>query len=149
MVEPGENTKVHDSEEVHADQTDQQSLSRDALTEEGANEDDRIDGFTEAELRNILKKASLQTWSESQEKSNIRFDSITAQVQYYEKLRNIDERSSGRGNDNNSKSNSKGGRRNNINKKGGKSNTSGGTTSIQMLLVPYMEAVIPSVSARY
>ena len=51
-------------------------------------------------------------------KSNIRFDTTTAQVQYYEKLRNMDERSSSRGNDNNSKSNSKGGRRNNISKKG-------------------------------
>jgi len=50
------------------------------LPEEGANEDDRIDGFTEAELRNILKKASPQTWGETQEKSIIRFDSITAQV---------------------------------------------------------------------
>ena len=61
------------------------------LPEEGANEDERIDGFIEAELRIILKKASPRAWRDTQEKSNIRFDSVSAQVQYYEKLRNIDE----------------------------------------------------------
>ena len=62
------------------------------LPEEGAEEEDRIVSFSEAELRNILKKASPRSWRDTQEKSNIRFDSVTAQVQYYEKLRNIDER---------------------------------------------------------
>ena len=62
------------------------------LSEETTTEEDRIDGFTEAELRNILKKASPREWRETQEKSNIRFDSVSAQVQYYEKLRNMDER---------------------------------------------------------
>ena len=58
------------------------------LPEEGADEEDRIVSFTEAELRNILKKASPRARRDTQEKSNIRFDSVAAQVQYYEKLRN-------------------------------------------------------------
>ena len=80
------------------------------LPEEGADEEDRIVSFTEAELRNILKKASPRAWRDTQEKSNIRFDSVAAQVQYYEKLRNIDERNSNRSENkksNNGKSNGK------------------------------------------
>ena len=65
------------------------------LPEEGADEDDRIEEFSDAELRNILKKAGPREWRETQDKSNIRFDSIAAQVQYYEKLRNIGDRNSG------------------------------------------------------
>ena len=55
------------------------------LPEERADEEERIDSFTEAELRNILKKVE----------SNIRFDSVSAEVEYY-KLRNIDERNANR-----------------------------------------------------
>jgi len=66
------------------------------LPEEGANKEERIGSFTEAELRNILKKASPRACRDTQEKSNIRFDSVSAQVQYYEKLRNIDERNANR-----------------------------------------------------
>ena len=80
------------------------------LPEEGAEEGDRIVSFNEAELRNILKKASPRSWRDTQEKSNIRFDSVTAQVQYYEKLRNIDERNANRSESkksNSNKSNSK------------------------------------------
>ena len=66
------------------------------LPEEGADEEESINSFTEAELRNILKKASPRTWRDTQEKSNIWFDSLSAQVQYYEKLRNIDERNANR-----------------------------------------------------
>ena len=43
------------------------------LPKEGADEEERIDSFTEAELRNILKKASPRAWRDTQEKSNIRF----------------------------------------------------------------------------
>ena len=81
------------------------------LPEEGAIEDDRVEGFSEAELRNILKKASPRGWRDTQEKSNIRFNSTAAQVQYYEKLRNIDERrgnGSGNKQDNNSNRKSNG-----------------------------------------
>jgi len=80
------------------------------LPEEDADEEERIDSFSEAELRNILKKASPRAWRDTQEKSNIRFDSVAAQVQYYEKLRNIDERNSNRSENkkpNNGKSNGK------------------------------------------
>ena len=63
------------------------------LPEEGSTEDERIDGFNEAELRNFLKKASPRGWRDTQEKSNVRFNTISEQVQYYKKLRNIDERS--------------------------------------------------------
>jgi len=41
------------------------------LPEEGADEEESINSFTEAELRNILKKASPRTWRDTQEKSNI------------------------------------------------------------------------------
>jgi hypothetical protein len=101
------------------------------LPEEDDNEDARIEPFSEAELRNILKKASPQAWRETQEKSNIRFDSVSAQVQYYEKLRNIDERRQKanphdrRSNGNNNKSNSK-----KNNRKGGRgSHSSNGNHS--------------------
>ena len=62
------------------------------LPEEDSDEEDRIQAFTEAEIRNILKKACPRSWRETQEKSNIRFDSISAQVQYYEKLSKIDDK---------------------------------------------------------
>ena len=80
------------------------------LPEEDAYEEERIDSFTEAELRNILKKASPRAWRDTQDKSNIRFDSVAAQVQYYEKLRNIDDRNTNRSESkksNTSKSNGK------------------------------------------
>jgi len=96
------------------------------LPEENAVEDDRIAPYSDAELRNILKKAIPRQWRDTQAKSNIRFNTTTAQVQYYEKLRNIDERSSsGRSgnNNNNNKSGGKGGR-SNSNRKGGKHNSS-------------------------
>ena len=65
------------------------------LPEENSIEEDRIDAYNEAELKNILKKASPREWRDTQDKSNIRFDSISAQVQYYEKLRIIDQRKEG------------------------------------------------------
>ena len=37
------------------------------LPEDGADEDERIDGFTEAELRNILKKVSPRAWRDTQD----------------------------------------------------------------------------------
>lgn len=92
------------------------------LPEDGATEADRIESFTEAELRNILKKASPRQWRDTQVKSNIRFETTTAQVQYYEKLRNIEERG---GHNNNNKSGGKGDRNNNNNnKKDGKNKSS-------------------------
>ena len=71
------------------------------LPEEGVAEADRIQSNSEAELRNILKKAVPGQWRDTQAKSNLRFATTTAQVQYYEKLRNIDERSGGGRNSNN------------------------------------------------
>ena len=56
-----------------------------SLPEEGSTEDERIDGFIELELRNILKKASPHGWRDTQEKSNARFNTISEQVQYYDK----------------------------------------------------------------
>ena len=83
------------------------------LPEEGVNEEERIESFTEAELRNILKKASPRAWRDTQEKSNIRFDSVAAQVQYYEKLRNIDERNANRSESKKSNSNKSNGKNKN------------------------------------
>ena len=54
------------------------------LPEPGAVEADRIPKFTDAELRNILKKAGPKEWRESQVRSNLRFDTTIQQVQYYE-----------------------------------------------------------------
>lgn len=94
------------------------------LPEEGAEEEDRINGFSEAELRNVLRKAGPRDWKDTQDKSNIRFDSTAAQVQYYEKLRNIDEKKLARNksknsnhNNNNKNNNRKQGNRNNGNGK--------------------------------
>jgi len=83
------------------------------LPEEGVNEEERIESFTEAELRNILKKAGPRAWRDTQEKSNIRFDSVAAQVQYYEKLRNIDERNANRSESKKSNSNKSNGKNKN------------------------------------
>ena len=60
------------------------------LPEEDAEEADAIPSFNDAELRNILKKACPKSWKDIQVKSNVRFESSTAQVQYYEKLRNME-----------------------------------------------------------
>ena len=100
------------------------------LPEEGANEEERIESFTDAELRNIFKKASPRAWRDTQEKSNIRFDSVAAQVQYYEKLRNIDERNANRSESKKSNSNKSNGK--NKNKK---------TSTIPMLPAPFTETV--------
>ena len=43
------------------------------LAKEGGNENDCIEGFSEVELGNILKKASPCDWKETQGKSNIHF----------------------------------------------------------------------------
>ena len=50
------------------------------LPEKGADEDELIKVFLEAELRNHLKKVSPYGWRQTQEKYNIRFDSTSAQA---------------------------------------------------------------------
>ena len=81
--------------------------------QEDANEEERIERFTEAELKNILKKASPRAWRDTQEKSNIRFDSVAAQVQYHEKLRNNGERNANRSESKKSNSNKSNGKNKN------------------------------------
>ena len=84
-----------------------------------ADEADRVPKFTDAELRNILKKAGPKEWRESQVRSNLRFETTIQQVQYYEGLRNLEKKKPGNSNDKKSHGS---GKYNHKKSKGGASN---------------------------
>ena len=87
------------------------------LPADDSDEADRVPGFTEAELLNILKKASPKEWREAQVRSNQRFDTVAQQVQYYEGLRNLEKLHPGNKNDHGKRNGKKGGGKHNPNPK--------------------------------